>query len=538
MRAGNVRALDGPPDARVSDMREPVEAELDRLQSVAREMGVRRIISLQHAGVRYVRVGNQTFRGLWQGFFPFLDDYLQSVFGHGWSIREQKKARPERHPVMQWRDSVMRHLQSVRTPSGGGFVPMTGAASAYFGLAHNLFLLADHAEVRERLLTYLKHPRSFHSTYYETLVAAWFILADFELTLQDEGDPSDSHCEFSAISRPSGKAYSVEAKSREPGKPHLAVRNQLYKALRKTAQHERIVMIDVNVPHRRTADQELNELMRSIKSAEPTMTVDGLPAPPAIIVVTNHPFHYELDEVGSLCTVFTDGFKIPEFGMKARFPTLTDAFHAYRKYADIYRVSIAIEEYEIPSFFEPRPFSLGRTADNRIWVMGAIIPLAECRGEKAVLIGAAVSITEKIAFLRLRHMQTGRVIGLRLAMSDENLHNYARVRHRTYFGGSNIDAPAVLFSWCYDFIARAHREELLLMVGPNSSPDKSDEELRLVYCELFVQQTMGMDFRLTSASAAGASRPAECGEAPTVGSDASLGDTRAASGAQYDIQKE
>src|SRR6185312_15454761 len=297
------------PAATSRAMKESVEAELDRLRDAAREQSARRIITLRREGTRYVRVGDQTFSGLWPEFFPFLDHYLQAVFGDQWCREEQGKPLAERHPAMQWRDSVMRYL-SDRIPPGGGLVPMTGAASAYFCLAYNLFLLATNAEVCAWLLTRLKLARSFHGAYYETLVAAWFILADFDLTLEDETDRTESHCEFSAISRHSGKAYSVEAKSRAPGKSHLAIRNQLYKALRKTAQHERVVMIDVNVPNGRPPEQELSELMSSIRRAEPTLTVDRQPAPPAIVLVTNTPFHHELDEVGTVCTVFSEGFKI------------------------------------------------------------------------------------------------------------------------------------------------------------------------------------------------------------------------------------
>ena len=39
----------------------------------------------------------------------------------------------------------------------------------------------------------------------------------------------------------------MEAKTREPDKPHFDVGNQLHKALGKEAQHPRIVCIDMNV---------------------------------------------------------------------------------------------------------------------------------------------------------------------------------------------------------------------------------------------------------------------------------------------------
>jgi hypothetical protein len=185
---------------------------------------------------------------------------------------------------MRWYDAVCHYQQrTIREPGKVHTAPMTGATAAYFGLAYSLYLLAHNVALQEKLIARLKNPDQFQGAYYETLVAAWFILAGFELRLEDESDSTDSHCEFTARSKTSGKSYSVEAKSRGPNKDHVDVGAQLGNALRKAAAHQRIVMIDVNVPDNppRTAEAWLSEVMQRLKQREPTLTINGQPAPPA-----------------------------------------------------------------------------------------------------------------------------------------------------------------------------------------------------------------------------------------------------------------
>src|SRR5437764_1422998 len=75
---------------------------------------------------------------------------------------------------------------------------------------------------------------------YETRVAAALIQAGFEVTFEDEGDSTATHCEFTASFPKTGKKFSVEAKLRRPNKDPVDVGNQLYEALRKEADYPRI----------------------------------------------------------------------------------------------------------------------------------------------------------------------------------------------------------------------------------------------------------------------------------------------------------
>ena len=78
----------------------------------------------------------------------------------------------------------MKLLQRLRGRRMVRDVDVAGATATYFGLAYNLYLLAHNVERQEKLIARLRDPAQFRGAYYETLVAAWFVLAGFELTLE------------------------------------------------------------------------------------------------------------------------------------------------------------------------------------------------------------------------------------------------------------------------------------------------------------------------------------------------------------------
>jgi hypothetical protein len=439
--------------------------------------------------------------GKWKTFFDFLSDYVKQTLGGDWGNAEIAKPLSERHPVMQWYDAVC-HYRKKTIPEPGKVhtAPMTGATAAYFGLAYNLYLLAHNAGLQQKLVARLKNRDQFQGAYYETLVAAWFILAGFELTLEDESDGAESHCEFTARSKASSKSYSVEAKSRGPNKDHLDVGAQLFKALRKTAAHQRIVMIDVNVPDdpARTPEAFLAEVMRGLKGREAVLTINGQPAPPAFVVVTNHPYHYDLDGVSTSRAVLGAGFKIPDFGPEAEFTSLIEAFKAKQKYADVFKLVKAIGDYRIPVTFdgEVPEFAFGEA--ERKWTIGERYDLSEMEpGAAGVLTSATVLETEKAAHLAFQ-LDGGRSVIATAPMTDAELSAY-RSHPETFFGvhravGGNLDTPFELFEWLHEGYRNTPREKLLEFFS--SAPDLAhlstlpDDELLLVCCERWVFGTV------------------------------------------------
>ena len=174
-----------------------------------------------------------------------LWNQLHTAFGGLLACNDM--AVEERHQIMQWYDAFCAFQKKHRTKPKGEIegAPINGLVSAYFGLAYNLYLLQHNAELQAYLIRRLKQKDCFYAAYYETYVAAWFILAGFKLKIENEEDSTQTHAEF--IATKEGRNYSVEAKTRTPRKPHFDVANQLYKALIIEAKHPRIVFIDMNV---------------------------------------------------------------------------------------------------------------------------------------------------------------------------------------------------------------------------------------------------------------------------------------------------
>ena len=68
--------------------------------------------------------------------------------------------------------------------------------------------------MQQRYIERLKDINNFQGAYYELAVANCLIRSGFELKLEDETDEQTKHCEFSAVSKKTGKKYWVEAKMR------------------------------------------------------------------------------------------------------------------------------------------------------------------------------------------------------------------------------------------------------------------------------------------------------------------------------------
>jgi hypothetical protein len=292
----------------------------------------------------------------WKTFHDFLFDYIKMVMGSDWGNIELSKPLDQMHPVLQWYQQVCEHQKKIiKTPGEIYSAPMIGVVQAYLGLAYNLYLLDHNAEIQKRLITRLKNIDQFRAACYETYVAAVFIKAGFELEFEDENDSSISHCEFTAICSSSGGKYSVEAKSREPGKKSVKVGNQLHEALKKEAKYKRVIFIDVNVPDTPAGEHKVSwheEALQSIKEKELTLTVNGKPASEAYIFVTNHTEQFNMDSVDYKTAIMAEGFKISDFKKGAVFPTIHDAVTAREKHADMHGLINSLRtHYEIPSSF-------------------------------------------------------------------------------------------------------------------------------------------------------------------------------------------
>jgi hypothetical protein len=332
---------------------------------------VRPPIAIEHQGYKVVAVGNKlTWANNWKTFHDFLFNYVAGVLGKEWGDAEIKKPWEDRHPVAQWYHQLCEFQSAHMTRDAQGIAEATasGPVMAYLWLAYDLYTLEHHALLRERLVQRLKNRDQFQGARYEVSVAAAFVRAGFNVTLEDETDSETSHCEFNATHEQTGAKYSVEAKSRHwegylgrPGVPRppdeitADVYRLLQKALRKRAEHERVIFIDLNVPPDGRALLEIEWFKRvseQVKRLEDTQAVAN-PYPPAFIFFTNHPYHYvgnDQPEPGR-STVFT-AINNPDF-REGAFAASEVAQALAQKYPAIIALYESVTRHvEVPHSFE------------------------------------------------------------------------------------------------------------------------------------------------------------------------------------------
>jgi hypothetical protein len=238
----------------------------------------------------------------------------------------------------------------VKVPGKVNEAPATGVASAYLCLAYDLYSLEHNAKLQDILLRRLKNRDQFYGALYDISIAAALIRAAFTVDFEDETDPTKSHCELTATFQKTGKRFSVEAKRRQPGKTSLDVGNQLYEALRKDAQHTRLIFIEVNVPDdsddQRTVEV-LGGALKSLRTREPKLTINGQPAPPAYVIVTNNPYHYSQN---TPCKHYAlvEGFKMPYFKFGDQYSDIRAALKLREKHQAVTALMKSMGEHSFP----------------------------------------------------------------------------------------------------------------------------------------------------------------------------------------------
>jgi SEC-C motif len=162
----------------------------------------RPIVAFKTAQHQVVAVGNTVhWSTKCKTFLDFLMDYMKGKLGPDWTKAEAAKTSEQQHPLMQWALQLFEYQKAtIKSPDQVTQAPMIGVIAAYLGTAYALYLLEHNVELQERLLKRLKDIGQFQGAYYELLVASVLIRAGFKLTLEDETDGKNKHCEFAAIS--------------------------------------------------------------------------------------------------------------------------------------------------------------------------------------------------------------------------------------------------------------------------------------------------------------------------------------------------
>ncbi len=474
----------------------------ERIRQSQQGLG-RPILSTTLADRRLVFVKNRVFHSQkWKTVPDFLGDYIKLTLGPEWGNKELTKPFEQRHPIIQWYYHYCKYQEkTIPKPGEVHNSPITGVVACYLGLAYSLYLLAHNLELQGRLVRRLKDPGNFQGAYYELIVANSLIRAGFTLELEDETDGNTKHCEFSAVSKATGKKYWVEAKMRAVAgllgrteqdgttseDPLSRLTHHLTAALAKPAKDERLIFVDLNTPYDPALFDKpewLPRLRRTLEKYERRHRNER-----AYVIVTNTPFHRMLGEAAPIMGL-PFGIGMPDLNRPGYY-RLSEAYLNKRKHVDIYNICDALEKYlsfpstfdgSLPSeaFYGAQPIRIGETY---------VFP------DSDNLVGTVADVTvddvNKVAYVMV-NSQDGKCAILKEQMSDAAFDDYKR-HPDAYFGKVKIpqrvlNSKIELFEWFMEVHENTPRAKIMEHLSKYPPPPGgyghfNDEELRAIYCE-------------------------------------------------------
>jgi hypothetical protein len=376
-----------------------------------------------------------------------------------------------------------------------------------YGLAYNLYLIAHNVrDIESRLIQRLKNPQNFHGAFYETRVAAELIKAGLELEYENEDDRSTSHCEFTARYTQTQKQFSVEAKSRPADLQRngrlLRVGRQLHAALEKEAKFQSLVFIDINRPAGETKEEAapIFDHAVAILKRDERLLINGKPAPPAYVCLTNYPDEYSLYSPTLKAGVFV-GYKIDDFGYGTTFGSIRAAVRAREKHAEIYALEKSIIDHPFPpsTFDGQLPTTAFGDGETSGLLIGRRYLVPQSNGEEVagVLEDAVVLVNERVAY-GIYKLDNDRRIIATSPLTPEELEDYQH-HPDTFFGvykkvPERSDDPVDLFYFFYETYKETPKERLLEFI--KDAPDFDDferlsqKDLAEAVCERWVHSVI------------------------------------------------
>lgn len=479
-----------------------------------------------------IAVGNKILSSsAWKTFPDFLSDYLKQKLGPDWGNAEIAKPLGQRHQIMQWYDHVCRlQRQSIKSPGVPSSVPLKGVLACYFGLAYGLYLLDHNVELQDRLIARLKDPGNFQGAYYEVVVARALITAGFELTLEDETDPTSKHCEFAAVSKRTGEKFWIEAKMRgvagllgrtevdgtTSSNPISRLIPQLNAAFQKPAAGRRMIFIDLNCEMNVDSSDERPPAFVSKVSArllryEKTELPDG---ESAYLFVTNMTFHRDLDGLAQMIAI-PAGVGISDFNRSGQF-RLYDVYLRDQKHADAHRVAEGLASLlTLPMTFDGSMPATTLHGDIPPVTIGQTYCFEAANDDGTDIIGTVADVTvleiEKCAMIAV-NCDDGKTVILRDDLTEAQLADY-KAHPDAYFGRIKpitrvAKTPYQLFQFFMEAYFELPRAEAVekLKLSDSEAAGFSDEQVRALYCERLVfgvlQQTGGHPEMQTAQNAA------------------------------------
>lgn len=493
----------------------PIDLELQRREAREHQRQQQQglgnpIISAEFRGQRFVAVGNVLLHSpRWTTFHDFLIDYGRRVLGTEWWLEEAKKPTELRHSAVRWFESLSAAPAAAATGMGR---PMTGGVAAYLRLAYDLYCLKHNTVVRDRLVQRLKDRGNFVGARYEVFVAAAFVRAGFLIEFENEDDPSTSHCEFTATHKVSGKQFSVEAKYCVGAK---RIGRRLTDALRKSANHPRVVFIDLNEPDGGPSGAEMPEFLRhALEGARRfERSRPGMSLPRAYVFITNHPSHHHLENTAFRNTLLVEGFHIPEFKGDAKFPSLRAAIDARDAHIEMERLAVSIRDHsDVPGTFDGEAPELAYEASEARLRIGDryLVPDGNGLLVPGLLESATVVESERVAYGSYA-LDDGRRVIVTAPLTEAEIAAYRR-HPDTFFGvvqpaGKQITDPIELYDFIFSTYSKSPREKLLEFMAGWPDIERlralAQPDLARAYAEGCVYATMALPKGRSSPDGAG-----------------------------------
>lgn len=434
-------------------------------------------------------------------FIDALAQVMANCFGKEWFDKELKKGEVNQHILAQWYVNIC-HLQKENIKEQGipSSMVESGVVTCYFGVAYSLYLLEHNVELQRVFINRLKDMQLFHGAYYELIVANCLIRAGFQLELENEADSSQKHCEFSAVSKFTGKKYWVEAKARGVvgvlGKteidgtnskdPTSSLSRHVREAMLKTTERDRLIFIDVNteVVPGETSPSWLRKMYARLEAKERDLKEGER----AFIYVTNFAFHRHLDRDSNKCMgIAPYGLGIPDFPLKngLRYPEI---YRIIKKHIDAYDIVDSLRSYpNIPSTLDGSLPSDTFGAGEKWFKIGDELIFDET-GFKSKITDAFVLVGESAIYLTL---DNGNLI--KRPLSEEQLLEYHRYGGLC-FGKVNLNKPTNDPYEAFENLVKIHLgyspesiDKKIREFSDYESLKKLDfESIVLIYCERLI----------------------------------------------------
>ncbi|MGB6103064.1 MAG: SEC-C metal-binding domain-containing protein [Pusillimonas sp.] len=442
-------------------------------------------------GYQFVAVQNRLYYSKnWKTFHDFLGAYLIAVLGPEWGNAALQKPLSKRHPILVWYHHVCEQQQRFVTPGTISSAEMTGGVAAFMYLAYDLYALDHNAELQAKLIKRLHDRGQFSGARYEVHVAAILVRAGFSIEFENEDDRNTTHCEFTATHNETGRKFSVEVKRSGGG----GIIRQLWRALKKAANHPRIVFVDLNVPEVYREGEESSQMLhafnRLLRYEAYDPQVSRLPS--AYVVLTNIPWEHDLDRTSWKYLALGHGFKIPEFRMGYVFPSIRQAIDARQAHLEIHGLLKSIENHShIPSTFDGDNPDLAFTGTVPRLSIGEryLVPNIDGVEVNALLTSAIVLENEGVAACAMSS-DDGQNFVVKMPLSDAEMAAWKR-HPETFFGElsghTKVESPLEFYDAMMDAYGRTPKERLLEFMAGASDFERlarlEQPELARVYCE-------------------------------------------------------